>query len=176
MRFKLAGIITTAALAFCLSGCSETANENANARANANTNANIAVANANSNANANTNTRRAPTRQEYEKNKESYSQEAKNLGRKIGTGLDDGWLWVKARFDLAAADDLRDSTINVDVDKAIVTLSGTVATAEQKAKAETIAKAVEGVKGVKNLLKVAPNTNANTANTNANQRKAVPRK
>jgi osmotically-inducible protein OsmY len=172
MRFKLAGIIVLAALAFCLSGCSETANENANARANANTNANANTAV----ANANTNTRRALTREEYEKNKESYSQEAKNLGRKIGTGLDDGWLWVKTRFDLAAADDLRDSTINVDVDKAIVTLSGTVATAEQKAKAETIAKAVEGVKGVKNMLKVAPNTNTNRANTNANQKKAVPKK
>jgi hyperosmotically inducible periplasmic protein len=178
MRFKLAGIIATAALALCLSGCSETANENANARANANTNANanMAVANANANANANTNTRRAPTRAEYEKNKESYSQEAKNLGRKIGKGLDDGWLWAKARFDLAAADDLRDSTINVDVDNAMLTLSGTVATAEQKAKAEKITKAVEGVKGVKNLLKVAPNTNTNAANTNANQKKTVPRK
>ncbi len=178
MRFKIAGIITTAALALFLSACNKTANENANARANANTNANAntAVAKANTNANANTNTRRAPTREEYEKNKETYSQEAKRLGRKIGTGLDDGWLWVKARFDLAAADDLRDSTINVDVDNAMVTLSGTVATAEQKAKAGTIAKAVEGVKGVKNLLKVAPNANTNAANTNANQKKTVQKK
>src|SRR6266542_3437038 len=110
------------------------------------------------------------------KNKQTYTQEAKRLGRKIGTGLDDGWLWVKARFDLAAADDLRDSTINVDVDNAMVTLSGTVATAEQKAKAGTIAKAVEGVKGVKNLLKVAPNANTNAANTNANQKKTVQKK
>lgn len=176
MGFKIAGIITTAALALCLSGCSETANENANARANANTNTNANTAVANANTNANANTRRAPTREEYEKNKESYSQDAKNAGRKIGTGLDDGWLWVKTRFDLAAADDLRDSTINVDVDNSMVTLSGTVATAQQKAKAETTAKSVEGVKGVKNLLKVAPNTNANTANTNANQKKTVPRK
>src|SRR6266545_4245042 len=172
MRFKLAVIITTAALALCLSGCSRTANENGNVRANANTNANANTAV----ANANTNTRRAPTREEYEKNKETYSQEAKRLGRKIGTGLDDGWLWVKARFDLAAADDLRDSTINVDVDNAMVTLGGTVATAEQKAKAGTIAKAVEGVKGVKNLLRVAPNTNTNAANTNANQKKTVQKK
>jgi|SRR5882672_6035518 len=173
MKFKLAGIMTTAALALSLSGCSQTANENTNNRANANTNTNATVATANSNANANT--KRAPTRAEYEKNKQSYVQEAKNLGRKIGTGLDDGWLWTKTRFDLAAADDLRDSTINVDVENGIVTLSGTVATAEQKAKAEKIAKAVEGVKGVKNLLKVAPNTNSNTANANANLKK-LPRK
>jgi osmotically-inducible protein OsmY len=176
MRFKLAGIIAIAVLAFSLAGCNQTANENTNNRANANVNTNTATANKNENANANTNTKRAPTREEYEKNKESYSQEAKNLGRKIGTGLDDGWLWVKTRFDLAAADDLRDSTINIDVENGVVTLSGTVATAEQKAKAETIAKSVEGVKSVKNFLKVAPNTNSTTANSNANPKKSPQKK
>jgi hyperosmotically inducible protein len=68
---------------------------------------------------------------------------------------------------LAAADDLRDSTINVDVNNDVVTLNGTVASAAQKTKAETVAKAVEGVKSVKNLLKVAAAGNAN-ANANAN--------
>ena len=162
MRFKLAGIFATAALAFSLSGCSQTTNDNANTRVYTNTNAPVA----NANTNANTNKKVAPTRAEYDKNKESYGQEAKGLGRKIGTGLDDGWLWTKTRFDLAAADDLRDSTINVDVENAVVTLSGTVANHEQMAKAETIAKAVGGVKGVKNLLKMAADTNANAANTN----------
>jgi hypothetical protein len=171
MRFKPIAIIATAALALSLSGCSETANNNTNNRANANLNANMA-ANANTNVNANTSTKRAPTREEYEKNKESYSEQAKNLGRKIGTGLDDGWLWTKTRFDLAAADDLRESTINVDVENGIVTLSGTVANHEQMTKAETIAKSVEGVKGVKNLLKLAADSNSNAANTNANQKKS----
>jgi osmotically-inducible protein OsmY len=164
MRFKLAGIITIAVLVFSFTGCTQTTNENANA------NANVAVAKANTNANANTNSRRAPTREEYEKNKESYSQEAKNLGRKIGAGLDDGWLWTKTRFDLAAADDLRDSTINVDVENGVVTLSGSVANAQQKTKAESIAKSVEGVKGVKNLLTVGANTNTSAANTNAKKK------
>ena len=165
MRFKITGIIAAAVLAFSLSGCSQTANDNANYRANTNANANAAVANTNANANSNTN--RALTREEYEKNKQSYVEQAKTLGRKIGAGLDDGWLWTKTRFDLAAADDLKDSTINVDVENGIVTLSGTVDNPEQKAKAEAIAKAVEGVKGVKNLLKVAANTNSNAANANA---------
>ncbi len=71
------------------------------------------------------------------------------MGRKIGTGLDDGWLWTKTRFDLAAADDLKDSTINVDVESGVVTLSGSVDNAAQKAKAVAVAKSVEGVKGVK---------------------------
>jgi len=36
--------------------------------------------------------------------KERYNREAKNSGSKVGTGLNDGWLWVKTRFDLAAVD------------------------------------------------------------------------
>jgi osmotically-inducible protein OsmY len=156
-------------MALLLAGCSETANTNVNANANANANLNANVrANANT---ANTNTNQPPTRAEYEKNKQTYSEQAKGLGSKIGTGLDDGWLWTKTRFDLAAVDDLRDSTINVDVDNALVTLSGTVATAVQKTKAETTAKSVDGVKGVKNMLKVAAaTTNTNAANSNVRKK------
>ena len=168
MRIK--GFIALAALSIVVAGCDNTANNNRAANANAN-----AVATATPTpaavANTNSNTNRAPTREEYERNKERYQREAKQSGRTVGTGLNDGWLWVKTRFDLAAADDLRDSTINVDVDQAVVTLTGTVATAAQKARAETVAKSVDGVKSVKNMLKVAPSTNANTnanANTNRN--------
>jgi len=140
---------------------------------NQNANANATPAASATPAGANANTTRRGTREEYEKNKETYAQQAKDLGRKVGTGLNDGWLWTKTRFDLAAADDLRDSTINVDVVDAGVTLTGTVATAAQKAKAESIAKSVAGVKQVKNMLKVAPaaNTNANTK-ANANTKKS----
>jgi osmotically-inducible protein OsmY len=164
MSLKILGIITLLVLAFLLAGCSQTAIENGIATAN-NANTNV---NANRNANANANTNQAPTRADYEKNKQTYSEQAKSLGSKIGTGLDDGWLWTKTRFDLAAVDDLRDSTINVDVDNAVVTLSGTVANAAQKAKAESTAKAVEGVKAVKNMLKIVAAPNANAANKNAN--------
>ena len=134
-------------------------------RATANRNANaVATATATPTPVANTNSNRAPTRAEYEANKERYNREAKESGRKVGTGANDTWLWIKTRFDLAAADDLRDSTINVDVDNDIVTLSGTVASAAQKTKAETVAKAVEGVKSVRNQLKVqAGNANANAS-------------
>ncbi|MDQ2936580.1 MAG: BON domain-containing protein [Acidobacteriota bacterium] len=170
MRFKLAGIIAVATLALSFAGCNPTTNDNANAPANANSNA---VVTKNANANANTNTRRAPTREEYEKNKQTYAEEAKSLGRKVGTGLDDGWLWTKTRFDLAAADDLKDSTINVDVQNGVVTLSGSVDNAAQKAKADAIAKAVSGVKNVKNLLTVT-SKNSNAA-ANSNQKKTSPK-
>src|SRR5690348_4723138 len=166
MRQRLIGLIAIAVFALILPGCGDNGNKNANT--NANRNANLAASPTLTPANTNANTNRALTREEYERNKEQYNREAKQSGRTVGTGLNDGWLWVKTRFDLAAANDLRDSTINVDVENAVVTLSGTVASAAQKAKAEQVAKTVEGVKSVKNMLKVAPDTNTNTANRNKN--------
>jgi osmotically-inducible protein OsmY len=168
-----------AALLLLIVGCDNQANTNnraANANANANANT-TTVATATPVTTTNDN-RRAPTREEYERDKERYNREAKESGRTVGTGVNDGWLWVKTRFDLAAADDLRDSTINVDVDKGVVTLTGTVASAAQKTRAEAVAKSVQGVTSVKNLLKVSTgNTNANAnangnANANANKRRA----
>jgi osmotically-inducible protein OsmY len=44
----------------------------------------------------------------------------------------------------------------VDVKNNMVTLRGTVDTAEQKAEAERIAKETEGVKRVNSLLKIKP--------------------
>ena len=167
MRFKFTALIALIAVTFLISACDQNANDNK--VVNANTNANVPIVSTSTpvpNANETPTTRRAPTREDYERNKEQYSKEAKDSGRKVGTGLNDGWLWVKTRFDLAAIDDLRDSTINVDVDNAVVTLTGTVANQAQVAKADQTAKAVEGVKGVKNMLKVAAaNTNSANANT-----------
>ena len=158
MRSRITGFIAVAALAVLLPGCDTTSNSNVTTNRNAN-----AVATATPTPVANTNSNRAPTRAEYEANKGRYNREAKESGRKVGTGANDTWLWIKTRFDLAAADDLRDSTINVDVDNDIVTLSGTVANASQKTRAEQVAKAVEGVKSVRNQLTVkSGNSNANT--------------
>jgi hypothetical protein len=171
MSNRITALIVTGILAAALSACDGGANQN-NAN-NRNVNSNTA-ASPSPTAVANTNTRRAQTREEYERDKERNDREAREQargsGRTIGTGLNDAWLWTKTRFDLAAADDLRDSTINVDVDNAVVTLTGTVASAAQRTKAEQVAKAAEGVKSVKNQLKVAAD-NAN-ANGNANTRRA----
>ena len=174
MRRRITGFIALAALSIILPGCNGTANNNLNANANANANRNanaLATPTPTVNANTGATSGRAPTRDDYERDKDRYQREAKESGRTVGTGLNDGWLWVKTRFDLAAADDLRDSTINVDVDQAVVTLSGTVASAAQKSRAEQVAKAVEDVKSVRNNLKVAPagaNANGN-ANRNVNR-------
>lgn len=168
MKFRLIGLIPMTALAVSLVGCNQMATDNTNTTTgNQMANANVANANGNmnatTNANTNTNSRRAPTKEEYERDKDRYLRDAREAGRTIGAGLNDGWLWVKARYELAEAEDLRDSTINVDVNNAVVTLTGTVANQAQKAKADQVAKSVDGVKSVKNLLKVVPDTNSNAA-------------
>ena len=155
MNKKLLALIAllTAAL---IAGCDTTTNTNTNTNANANANVN---ANATSTATATPNRRSVNaniSREEYERDKDTFAEDAKRLGRTIGAGANDGWLWTKTRALLATTDDLRDSTINVDVDNAVVSLTGTVANAAQKTKAAQVAKSVEGVKRVDNELKVGP--------------------
>ena len=155
----LASVLLIATAIGCDNGTNtNTSNVNVSANANVNSNANTnTVANTNGNANrrgANANI----SREEYERDKGSFAEDAKRLGRTIGAGANDGWLWTKTRAVLAATDDLRDSTIDVDVDNEVVTLSGTVATAAQKNKAAQVTKGIEGVKSVKNNLKVQANT------------------
>lgn len=159
-------LFTLAAVAGLASiGCSTTANTNATTKANGtNANANTAVV-------VNTNTANtggtgvstmngnsamgntAVTRADYDRDKDRYASEAKTAGSTIGSGVNDGWLWTKAKASLAAVDDLRDSTINVDVNNEVVTLRGTVGTKEQSTAAAAAAK-VDGVKSVTNNLKV----------------------
>jgi hypothetical protein len=90
------------------------------------------------------------------------------------TNTSGNWNANISRADLATTNDLRDSTINVDVNNDVVTLRGTVATAAQKTRAEQVAK-VEGVKSVTNNLKVAAGdtmtnqmTGGGTGGTNSN--------
>ena len=173
---RITGFLVVSTMAVFAVGCSQATdnanqtNSNVSNRAvltNNNQNANtMGVAPINANANSNRGT--VPTREEYEKSKAKYESEAKGKGSKIGTGLEDGWLWTKIRYELAAADDLRDSTINVDVDNGVVTLRGTVASPAQKAKAVATAKAVTGVKSVKDELKVSAGGNVNTNTRNSN--------
>lgn len=119
------------------------------------------------------------TRADYDRDKDRYAAEAKGMGRTIGTGANDGWLWTKTRAALATTNDLRDSTINVDVSNAVVTLSGTVGTKEQLQSAMKVAQGIEGVGKVQNNLKVSAGDsmtnqmtggNSTTTNTNANRR------
>ena len=173
MRSKtLLTLIAGAALGLSAAGCDSTDNANANANANRAANANAVVTTtptatpAGSAYNRNYN-----SKEEYKKDEANYRAEAKNAGSSIGQGLEDGWIHLKVRAALAAVNDLRDSTINVDVDNNVVTLRGSVANAASKKAAEDAAKKVEGVKSVTNKLEVKPagssgNANANAANAN----------
>jgi len=173
MRFQA---ISLAAAALLLGACGGTANNANNSRANVTNlganNANTGAVVVNSNANTSTNRWHANvTREEYEKNKAEYEKDKGSST--IGQGANDMWLWVKTRASLMGADDLRDSTINVDVVNDVITLKGTVGTAAQKAKAEQVANGIEGKKSVKNELKVAPSdsmTNTSSGNSNSNKR------
>ena len=160
--------------AIALSACGGTAvntNANANIR-NANSNTAVLV-NATATPASNSTSNSNVTREEYDKNRANYEKDKGSST--IGQGANDSWLWFKTRTALLTTADLRDSTINVDAVNDVITLKGTVASAAQKTKAEQVAKDIDGVKSVKNELKVAPNdsmtnTSGNTTNKNANHR------
>ena len=158
-----------AALCLAAAGCGSDANTNVNVNVNANRAANATPA-ATATPVANANSRNYNmTREDYNKNANGYIADAKNAGDSIGSNIEDGWIHLKVRGALAAVDDLRDSTINVDVDNNVVTLRGSVASAAHKSAAEKAAK-VEGVKSVSNKLEVKADGssdkggNANNAN------------
>jgi osmotically-inducible protein OsmY len=130
-----------------------------------NSNTNTASSNSNRWTNAN-----SMTREEYEKNKSDYEKDKGSST--IGSGANDSWLWFKTRAALLTTSDLRDSTINVDVENDVITLKGTVATAAQKAKAEQVANGIEGKKRVVNQLKVAPNDSMTNTGGNSNNKAA----
>ena len=94
------------------------------------------------------------TREQFDRDSERYEREAKEAGSKIGSGVNDLLLWANIRAALASAEDLRDVTVNVDVDNYDVTLTGTVGSDAQKRKAEQIARGVGAVREVKNQLAV----------------------
>jgi hypothetical protein len=172
---KLAAFTLGLALLAVTSACAGDATNNSNANlSNANRAANANNANAaGANTNAANSNRRAYnaniSEADYEREKDRYGREAKEAGETVGSGLKDGWLWVKTKGALAGADDLRDSTINVDLENSVVTLRGTVANAAQKSKAEATAKGIDGVTSVKNQLTVRADGAAGNAN-NANHK------
>jgi hypothetical protein len=87
---------------------------------------------------------------------QELTKEVKETGQIIGTGENDDWLWTKTKAALLTTNDLRDSTINVDVENAVIILRGTVSSKKQKEIALKVAKGVDGVTAVKDMLKIMP--------------------
>jgi hyperosmotically inducible periplasmic protein len=71
-----------------------------------------------------------------------------------GERVDDAALVAAVEGKLTADDDVSAANIDVDVQDGVVTLSGTVRSAEARAEAERLAKSVEGVRSVRNELKI----------------------
>jgi hyperosmotically inducible protein len=131
-------------------------------------NSNTMTMNSNTMSSSNSTLNANITRADYDRDKDRYAAEAKGMGRTIGTGANDGWLWTKTRAALATTNDLRDSTINVDVDNGVITLSGTVGTKEQQQAAVRVANEIEGKTSVKNNLKVSAGDSTTNQMTGGN--------
>ncbi len=145
-------IFLTGGLAIAL-GFAACANENMNGNSNANANANIARGEATP---AMTPTPANARGQYTEEQGRAERARAKENKETIGDALDDAWIHTKIVAKLISDSKTPERKINVDVVKGVVTLRGTVDTAEARTEAERKAKDTEGVKSVTNQLKVTP--------------------
>jgi len=71
-----------------------------------------------------------------------------------GAATSDAWITTKIKLALLTTDGVSGTAIKVDTVLGQVTLYGKVHSNEEKAKAETVARKVDGVQGVRNLLQV----------------------
>jgi hyperosmotically inducible protein len=79
---------------------------------------------------------------------------AKERGETIGQSTEDAWVHSKIVAKMIGNSATPSRNINVDVDNGVVTLRGTVESAEAKTEAGRVAKDTDGVKRVNNLIKV----------------------
>lgn len=93
-----------------------------------------------------------------ERTGERAADKSASAARKTGRAIDDGWIKSKiyAQYLADWGAILDDSDIDIDVVNNVVTLSGTVKSAEAKTRAVATAKATDGVKSVRDSLKVVP--------------------
>jgi hyperosmotically inducible periplasmic protein len=99
---------------------------------------------------------RETTRSEYtpEMAREEVAR-ARTHKETVGGSLDDAWIHSKLVAQLIADKDTPERKINVDVNNNVVTLRGSVESMAQKQEAERVAKETDGVKSVRNMLKVS---------------------
>jgi hyperosmotically inducible periplasmic protein len=71
-------------------------------------------------------------------------------------GPSDGWLATTAKIAILTSLEARGSSVQVDAMNATITLYGKVSSAADKKNVEKLARSVEGVREVRNLLMIAP--------------------
>lgn len=134
--------------------------------------------NANTNSNANEiGTRTTPsatataTPHYTEEQAREERERAKANQETLGQSLEDAWVHTKVVAKLIGNSQTPERKINVDVLDGVVTLRGQVDTPEGKTEAERLAKETDGVKSVKNELKVVAAKAATSNKSNSNSSK-----
>ncbi|OLC14257.1 MAG: hypothetical protein AUH29_10555 [Candidatus Rokubacteria bacterium 13_1_40CM_69_27] len=94
---------------------------------------------------------------------QSATQDGKQAKADEGSAVKDSWLTTKTKTKLFADGRVKGRAISVETQAGVVTLRGKVESDKEKNAAEEIAKKVDGVKSVHNVLQVVPDA----------QRKAV---
>jgi len=95
------------------------------------------------------------SRSEYTEEMAREARErAISAGDTLGKSIDDAWIHTKITTKLIGNSETPARKINVDVVDGVVTLRGVVETATAKEEAERVTKTTDGVKRVRNLLKV----------------------
>ena len=84
----------------------------------------------------------------------AFAAQADDSKRSVGEYTDDKLLVSKVKTALISDKTAEASEINVEVYKGVVQLNGFVDNEKEKAQAETVARGVEGVKGVENNLAI----------------------
>jgi len=74
----------------------------------------------------------------------------------LGQHVDDATITTKVKAELLGAKNVKSQHIHVKTRKGVVSLTGTVPTAEDRDNADQVAQNVSGVESVKNHLKVRP--------------------
>lgn len=74
----------------------------------------------------------------------------------MGQHVDDATITTKVKAELLSAKNVKSTHIHVKTRKGIVSLTGTVPTAEDRDNADQVVQNVAGVESVKNHLKVVP--------------------
>jgi hyperosmotically inducible protein len=77
-------------------------------------------------------------------------------GSSVAADTGDAWITMKTKIALLTTEGVHATALNVDTTNGAVTLHGKVESEAEKAKAESVAKGIQGVKNVKNLLQVVP--------------------
>lgn len=95
-----------------------------------------------------------------ERTGEAIQREAEELQRQAQPILDDAAVTAKVKAKLTADPEINPFEIDVDTAGGVVTLSGTVASAEVSAEAEKLTRRTSGVRAVLNRLRVEGGTGA----------------